>query len=108
MSAPPTITRAVCHNHPHREAAARCVSCGRSFCRECVTALDRRMMCAACYRERIEVAGRKKRDWFLLSAAAQFVAGSSLLWLTMYFAGRILLAIPAGMHEGTLWQRIIP
>lgn len=102
------ITRATCHNHPQREAAARCVSCGRSFCRECVTALDRRMLCAPCYRERIAAKGKKKRDWFLLNAAGQFLVGIALLWLTAYFAGRILLAIPASMHEGTLWQRFMP
>jgi hypothetical protein len=37
-----------CFNHAHREAAGRCTSCGRCFCRECVVSHDDRLLCATC------------------------------------------------------------
>ena len=70
-----SVAKAICFLHPQREAAARCVSCGRSFCRECVTPLDRRMYCAACFKEKTGAKEKHKRDWFLLSVASQFVLG---------------------------------
>ncbi len=101
----PSLSRAICSNHPQREAAAKCVSCGRSFCRECVTALDRRMFCAGCFKTKTQTTVKPKRDWFVLSVTAQFVVGLLGLWLTAYFLGRVLLELPSSFHEGTVWEK---
>ena len=37
-----------CWNHEAREAACRCPACGRSYCRECVSEHEGRLLCAAC------------------------------------------------------------
>lgn len=105
---PSSLTRAGCFLHPSREAAARCVSCGRSYCRECVTALDRRMYCAACFKEKTGVKQKRKRDWFLVTTSVQFVIGLFGLWLTAYILGRVLVELPTGFHEGTVWERLMP
>jgi hypothetical protein len=101
-----TISRAACHNHPQREAAAKCTSCGRHFCRECVTALDRRMLCAGCHRSKTEVKQKPRRDWFLVSVACQALLGFIALFFSAYFLGRTLLAIPSDFHEGTVWEKL--
>ncbi len=108
IAAPSGVTRAECFLHPMREAAARCVSCGRSYCRECVTPLDRRMYCAACFKEKTGVKQKQKSDWFLVTTLAQFVIGLFGLWLTAYILGRTLVEIPSGFHEGTIWERMMP
>lgn len=107
-ASPSAIARATCYHHPQREAAARCVSCGRPFCRECVTALDRRMFCAACLREHTAVKDRPKRDWFIISATLQILGGLLALWLTAYFTGRVLVEIPSSFHEGSVWKKVMP
>lgn len=97
-----------CFLHPQREAAARCVGCGRAFCRECVTALDRRMYCAACFKEKTSKKLKSGRDWFLVTTSMQIVIGLFGLWLTAYFIGRLLVEIPSSFHEGTVWEKLTP
>src|SRR3569623_834686 len=103
-----SVARTTCFLHPQREGAARCVACGRAFCRECVTPLDRRMYCASCFKEKTGVKEKRKRDWFLLSTATQFGLGLLGLWLTAYFMGRLLVELPSSFHEGTVWQKFVP
>jgi len=105
MSATLPVARATCFQHPQREAAARCVGCGKSFCRECITALDRRMFCAACFKAKTEKKARTKRDWFLLTTSVQFVLGLFVLWLTAYLVGQALVNLPTSFHEGTVWEK---
>ena len=100
--------RHVCFNHPAREAAAHCVSCGRPFCRECVTPVERRMHCLACHKTKTEVKAKPGRDMFLLSVTAQAVLGVVGLWFTAYFFGKVLLVLPSSFHEGTVWTKFMP
>ena len=102
------LSRAICFNHPQREAAARCVSCGHPFCRECVTPVDRRMYCAACLKEKTGTRVKQPRDWFVLSVAGQAAFGFLGLWFTAYFLGRVLLELPSSFHEGSVWLKLIP
>jgi hypothetical protein len=37
-----------CHRHPDRPAAARCTSCKRSYCRECIVDHKGRILCGPC------------------------------------------------------------
>jgi hypothetical protein len=108
MSAATSVARATCFQHPQREAAARCVGCGKPFCRECITALDRRMYCVSCFKAKTEKKEKRKRDWFLLTTATQFAAGLLVLWFTAYLIGRFLVDLPTSFHEGTVWEKLAP
>ena len=94
-----------CHNHPHREAAARCPECGRFFCRECVVEHEARVLCASCLATLLQPSRKRGlRVLGLLGRAARVAGGFLLLWLFFYYLGRILLAIPTSFHEGTVWK----
>jgi hypothetical protein len=92
-----------CWNHEEREAACRCPGCLRSFCRECVTEHESRLLCAACLNAAARVArtrhGRIRRVVPLGMAGA----GLILAWLVFYGAGEILLESSTHM-ERTAWQ----
>jgi hypothetical protein len=92
-----------CSNHPNREAAARCVSCGGFFCRECSTEHDGRMTCANCLvaSSGPAPAGRLKR---LILNGSPFLAGFLLIWLLFFLCGKGLISLPTSFHEGTLWN----
>lgn len=100
-----------CAIHPQREAAARCTSCAGFFCRECVTEHDLRMLCARCLRETASLEKPKKNRRSLiapLAVFAQLALGTALLWFSFYLIGRLLIAVPASFHEGTLWNALAP
>jgi hypothetical protein len=101
-----SVPAALCLNHPRREAAARCTSCGQPFCRECVTDFEGRMVCSACHREKTKAGDKKKRDWFLITTVLQASAGLAALWLTAWLLGRLLVSIPSEVHEGEFWNRL--
>ena len=98
------LARQRCFHHPGREAAARCPSCGRYFCRECVTEHDDRVLCAQC----LAKAGRKGllrgRRLGGLARTLWLGIGVWLTWIFFYYLGRILLEIPSEFHEGGLWK----
>jgi len=101
-----SLVRQRCFHHTNREAAARCPECGRFFCRECITEHEDRFLCAAC----LEKTGRKKSSFeFSLMTCffpvLQLTAGIVLLWVSFYYLGQILLALPSAFHEGTFWEK---
>jgi hypothetical protein len=100
------VPAALCLNHPRREAAARCTSCGQPFCRECVTEFEGRMVCGPCHREKAKAKEKPRRDWFLLTTATQAALGLAALWFTTWLLGRVLVSIPAEVHEGAVWNRL--
>ena len=81
------ISAARCFNHADRMAAARCLTCQRSYCRECVTEHDGRLTCAACLRkrgpERAQVAAWRKHAAIPAMACTALVGS----WLVFYAAG---------------------
>lgn len=94
-----------CLHHGDREAVARCPECGQFFCRECVVEHEDRVLCAACLRRLLRPAARPGRSAFRwLARAAAFGLGLVTAWLVFYGTGRILLNIPAAVHDGTVWQ----
>ena len=92
-----------CHNHPDREAVARCPECGRFFCRECITEHDEVVLCAQCLARRLQPAAAKKRRFGALTGLLPGAVGVGILWVFFYYVGLILLKIPSSFHEGTIW-----
>ena len=82
--------------------------CAGGFCRECVTEHEDRLYCGTCFTAHIEQGRRASRrgrtDWGRWKAAAT-TAGSLLFLVAGYYAlGRMLAALPADVHDGTVWE----
>lgn len=88
-----------CWTHPSREAAVRCPSCGRFYCRECATEHDGRMFCAACV-AKIETGGASGQFHTALWSGFA-LAGFLLAWLIFYELGLILARIPSDFFSST-------
>ena len=80
-----------CWNHEAREASCRCPECGRSFCRECVTEHEARLLCAACLEKLSAARGRKAGALARLAPAALLIAGISIGWLLFFSAGQAVI-----------------
>jgi len=82
-----------CWNHEAREAVCRCLGCGRSFCRECVTEHESRLVCAACLRNLAEAASRRQGRARRLTAAGLTLAGILIAWVVFLAAGETLITL---------------
>ena len=107
------LVRERCWIHPAREAAARCPSCERFFCRECVTEHDGRLICADCLRALRTAAtlrpGSAQRARRALAAAGRtFSLALSLLvaWFFFHLLAQTLVSLPGEFHASTLWQQL--
>ena len=94
-----------CFHHPLREAAARCLACGRHFCRECVTEHEERVLCAACLATRTDAAGERRRRRAWIPRAGLGLTGLLLAWLVFFGLGRALVAVPDAFHAADFWAR---
>ena len=88
-----------CLNHPGREAAARCPSCGHFFCRECVTEHDQRVICTRCLAALARPAPVRRRRIRHAGALLAGLAGLLALWLGFFLVGKALLTIPSSFHD---------
>ena len=93
-----------CFNHQQREAAARCLECGRFFCRECITEHEDRLLCSNCLRETATSTKTKLAFLFGPIRFFQFFCGLVILWFVFYYLGDLLLELPSSFHEGKLWM----
>ena len=88
-----------CWNHEAREAVCRCPECGRSFCRECVTEHEARLLCASC----LAAVARARRSHRVgvrrLFPAAMALAGILLAWTVLYSAGEALILLTTRMEQ---------
>src|SRR5690349_16700517 len=82
-----------CWNHETREAVCRCPECSRSYCRECVTEHAARLLCAACLRKALAVAG-PRRAAGRVREAMLLIGGLVLSWV-------IFLGLAGGVSEYT-------
>ncbi len=98
-----SIAQERCFNHASREAVARCPECGRTFCRECISEHDDRVICAYCLRHLSKKAGRRYRLVGLVRFV-QILMGVLLLWSSFYLLGKALLSIPSSFHELAIGQ----
>lgn len=95
-----------CVRHTEREAVARCPVCGGSFCRECVSEHEGRLLCAPCLAREVSraVVPAKRRDWGALRRVAATTASVLVLWGLFFLAGSLLVRIPPDFHEGKVWR----
>jgi hypothetical protein len=98
------IARERCFNHVSREAVARCPECGRTFCRECISEHEGRVICAFCLKHLSTKAVRRYRLIRLLPLIQIFM-GVLLLWVSFYLLGKALLTIPSSFHEMAVGQQ---
>jgi hypothetical protein len=91
-----------CWNHDAREAVCRCPSCGRPYCRECVSEHEARLLCAACLSALVR-AGQPRRG--RLSPAALAIAGVLLAWLLLYGASRTVVLFASRIQEAAWEER---
>ena len=98
------LTYQRCFNHATREAVARCPSCGQTFCRECITEHDDKVICAACLRKLARVPLLQRRGFAVGLQFGQCLVGVVAAWFFFYLIGEILLALPSAFHEATLWK----
>ncbi|MBL7645182.1 MAG: rhomboid family protein [Candidatus Hydrogenedentes bacterium] len=92
-----TLTR--CFNHGQREAVARCPSCRRHYCRECVTEHDHKLLCASCIQALASAqVATERRPWPIIPTL-QLLVALFVLWLSFYGVGRALLLVPSQFHQ---------
>ena len=101
MTAP--LLQQRCWNHEAREAVCRCLGCGRSFCRECVTEHESRLLCAACLRNLAETAAKRQSRVRRLTAAGLMLAGVAIAWAVFLTIGETLITFQQHA-ERTEWQ----
>lgn len=92
-----TLTR--CFNHGQREAVARCPSCRRHYCRECVTEHEYKLLCASCIEALAQSPEKPASRRWLLTSAVQLSAAIMILWVCFYALGQSLLLIPSEFHH---------
>ncbi len=99
----PTALQQRCWNHEGREAVCRCPQCGRSFCRECVTEHESRLLCAACLRVAGQAAAARHGKLRRLLPAAMTLAGVVLAWAIFFGAAESLITVTE-RAERMAWQ----
>ena len=98
------FARQRCFHHPSRAAVARCLSCLRTYCRECVTEHDDRVLCAACLAPKTEKEAAPPRGLATFLRAVSAAGGVLLAWILFYAIGRVLLLLPNAFHAGSIWR----
>ena len=88
-----------CWNHEAREAVCRCPECGRSFCRECVTEHQARLLCASCLLAVARARPSRRAGMRRLLPAAMALAGILLAWTVFYSAGEALILLTGRLEQ---------
>ena len=88
-----------CLRHELREAAGRCPSCQRYYCRECLTEHDHRLLCVTCLAKLPQSATVRRRPWrvdyafpligLLLAFTLFYWLGQTLILATTDFQGEL-------------------
>jgi hypothetical protein len=92
-----------CWNHDSREAVCQCPQCGRSFCRECVTEHESRLLCAACLRHATQAGGARSGRLRRMAPAGLALAGVVLAWAVFFGAAEGLVTVTE-RTERMAWQ----
>jgi 4-hydroxybenzoate polyprenyltransferase len=87
-----------CKNHPDVPTELICTSCGRAFCRECLTDIGERKYCKDCLKETV---GRKEEPAEIkspvLAAGLSFLPGLGHIYNGLYKRAIVLIIIFAGL-----------
>jgi hypothetical protein len=94
-----------CWNHEAREAVCRCPECRRSYCRECVTEHQARLLCAECLRKTAGIGPARKSRMRRLYPAAMALAGFLLAWAIFFGAGRGMIEVVGRMEQSARGER---
>ena len=101
---PAGLAQQLCWNHPGRGAVCRCPACQRSFCRECVSEHDARLLCAACIRDAIAAALPQTRRRRRVSLIPVFVLLTTLLaWAALDLLGTFIMD-SVSLSEREQWR----
>lgn len=92
-----------CWNHESREAVCRCPGCGRSYCRECVTEHESRLLCAVCLAKVAGAASPRRRAGLLTAGMA--VSGLLLAWLIFFGSGEAILLLITRLEQASWLSR---
>jgi len=92
-----------CWNHEAREAVCRCPECGRSFCRECVTEHEARLLCAACLKRQAQTVRASPGSLQRVLPAVMLVAGIAFAWVMFFGAGQALNLLTVRLEQSA-WQ----
>ena len=95
-----------CVYHATREAVARCPSCARFFCRECISEHDDRVLCASCLQRGARTSERRRSGLHHVGRALAAALGVATAWWFFDLIGYGLTRLPVSVHEGTVWQEI--
>ena len=93
-----------CWNHEGREAVCLCPECGRSFCRECVSEHELRLLCAACLVAVSRKAEPRSRGTPPLALAVLALAGILAGWFVFFSLGEALMTL-SSHPEPRSWQQ---
>jgi len=63
------------------------------------------VVCAACLRKTLGEKSATRRRILRVMAGGLPVAGLLFAWLIFYGVGRVLMMIPASVHDGTAWVK---
>ena len=91
-----------CFHHERREAVCRCPQCRRSFCRECVTEHENRLVRAACLRASAKAA-KAPRTRGRAAEVGMALGGLLLAWAIFFGAAEIVITI-VERSEHMAWQ----
>ena len=88
-----------CFRHAGREAASRCPSCQRYYCRECVSEHEGRVLCAECL-ERVSAGPVvSQRHFPAIAGPLSVAAGIFVAWVFFAAIGNFLLLFPDTFHD---------
>ena len=83
---------------------ARCPSCKRYYCRECVTEHEGRVICAACLAALDYGRTASVARLYHFRSLGRGILALLVLWFVFFALGRALVAVPHEFHEGALWN----
>lgn len=90
------LVKKICHNHPQREAVAKCPICDHFYCRECVTEHDSKFVCVGCLST---ISKKEKKSSNILFKVVRLIVLSIFSILTAWYffniIGSLLLKIPS-------------
>jgi len=85
------IAQLRCQQHPVREAIARCPNCRQSFCRECITEHEGRMLCLPCLAKQSVLLPSPSPLWPKLAWILGACGGLLLTWAFFLGLGELFL-----------------